>query len=46
MSACAEKRTAEEFRKKYADTKPCCELLNGEAVKAFTTRLHAVLQLS
>ncbi len=45
MSAIAEKLTIGEFRKKYAETKPYCELLNGEAVqKALPTKLHSVLQ--
>jgi Uma2 family endonuclease len=45
MNAVAEKLTAKEFRQKYAETKPYCELLNGEAVqKALPTELHSVLQ--
>ena len=45
MSAIAEKLTAEAFRKKYAEAKPYCELLNGEAVqKALPTKFHSVLQ--
>jgi Uma2 family endonuclease len=45
MSAIAEKLTVQEFRKKYAETKPYCELLNGEAIqKALPPKLHSVLQ--
>ena len=45
MSAIAEKLTVQEFRRKYAETKPSCELLNGEAIqKAWPTKLHSVLQ--
>jgi|SRR5271170_2644111 len=45
MSAIAEKLTAKEFREKYAEAKPYCELLSGEAVqKALPTKLHSVLQ--
>ncbi|MGA8598125.1 MAG: Uma2 family endonuclease [Bryobacteraceae bacterium] len=45
MSAIAEKLTVEQFRMKYAGTKPHYELLNGEAVqKPMPTRLHSILQ--
>jgi Uma2 family endonuclease len=45
MSAIAEKLTAEQFRLKYAGTKPHYELLNGEAVqKPMPTTLHSILQ--
>ncbi|MGA7415440.1 MAG: Uma2 family endonuclease [Bryobacteraceae bacterium] len=45
MSAIAERLTAQESRKKCAETKPYCELLNGEAVqKASPKKLHSVLQ--
>ncbi len=45
MSAVAERLTSKEFREKYAEAKPYCELLNGEAVqKALPTKLHSVLQ--
>ena len=47
MGALSEKLTSPTFRETYAEKKPYFELLDGEVVqKAFSTRLHSILQLA